>query len=838
MKKFEKKDYFNILILSLIYILVVLLITHGTNLFGSSLDWEYQHWALPEYFRNLFYKTHDLIPDFAFNLGGGQNIYYFAYYGFLNPIILFSYLLPFIPMHIYISVSMIILGIFSTILFYKWLLSHKFDRKICFITSLLFLCAGPLIFHSHRHIMFVDYFLFIIMGLFGVDRYFEKGKGSLLALSVFLMIMTSYFYSVGGLICLTIYGVYVYLTKNDKFDIKDFVKNGFKFAFVIITGIMMSLVLLLPTIYVLKNGRIGDVNAATLLSTLIPKFGLENLLYSPYAVGLTGICVIALFSILILKKKQYLFLSISLLCFILFPVFVFLLNGMLYVDGKALIPFLPLYCFVIAIFLDKVFNKKIDFYQILFMYAITLLLTILFANQDIAVLYILDASFMMVLFYNFYKTENFKKFLIIFSIFIAIICISLNFCDKLVSYEKFNVQNNNEVEEIIKQITKEDKDIYRISVNLNKSGQVVNKVVDIREYLTTLYSSTYNKNYNNFLYREFNNNIAFRNTIITNQMGNNLFEKFMGVKYLITDKNEVSGYNLLFKKGKYFVYKNENTLPIGYASSNIISDKQYSKLKYPYNIETILNNVIVSNARDKELNSKFKKIDLNLEEGIKDNLDISKIDNSYIFKTSKSGKLSLKLKENIGNKLLLIRMKVSNPQTCEIGDTYIEINGIKNKLTCKQWKYFNRNYDYDYTLSNPNGFDTLNFNFSNGVHRIDEVSAYTLDLKDILNDVDEFKMDYDKTIGDKISGEVNVLNDGYFVFSIPYDEGFDIKVDGKKVSYNMVNRGFIGFPITKGLHNIELKFTAPNSTLGKFGSVCGIVIFSFICINDLRKRRK
>jgi len=833
----KRKDYFNILILSLVYILIVLLITHGNNLFGSSLDWEYQHWALPEYFRNLFYKTHDLIPDFAFNLGGGQNIYYFAYYGFLNPIILISYLLPFIPMHIYISSSMIILGILSTILFYKWLLFHKFDRKICFITSLLFLCAGPLIFHSHRHIMFVDYFLFIIMGLFGVDKYFEKGKVSLLVLSVFLMIMTSYFYSVGGLICLTIYGVYVYLKKNDKVDIKAFIKEGVKFAFVIITGIMMSLVLLLPTIYVLKNGRIGDVNTVSLLSTLIPKFGLENLLYSPYAVGLTGICVIALFSLIILKKKHYLFLSISLLCFILFPVFVFLLNGMLYVDGKALIPFLPLYCFVIAIFLDKVFNKKIDFYQILFIYAITLLLAILFAGETIAILYILDASFMMILLYNFYKTGNLKKLLIIFSIFIVAICISLNFCDELVSYEKFNLQNSQEVEEIIKQITKEDKDIYRIVLNLNKSGQVVNKIVDVREYLTTLYSSTYNRNYNNFLYRKFNNNIAFRNTIITNQMGNNLFEKFMGVKYLITDKNEVSGYRLLFKKGKYFVYKNEKTLPIGYASSNIISDKQYSKLKYPYNIEAIMKNVIVSNAKDKELNFKLKKIDLNLEEGIKNNLDISRLDNSYVFKAKENGKLTLNLKENIGNKLLLIRMKVSNPQTCKIGDTYIEINGVKNKLTCKEWKYFNRNYDYDYTLSNPNGFDTLNVKFSNGIHKIDKVESYVVDLNDIQNDIDEFVVDYDKTIGDKIVGNIDVLNDGYFTFSIPYDKGFEIKVDGQKVSYNMVNKGFIGFPIKKGLHNIEVEFVAPNSGAGKLGSICGIVIFVIFCANDLRKRR-
>jgi len=84
---------------------------------------------------------------------------------------------------------------------------------------------------------------------------------------------------------------------------------------------------------------------------------------------------------------------------------------------------------------------------------------------------------------------------------------------------------------------------------------------------------------------------------------------------------------------------------------------------------------------------------------------------------------------------------------------------------------------------------------------------------------------------------MHVLNDGYFTFSIPYDKGFEIKVDGKKVSYNMVNKGFIGFPIKKGLHNIEVEFVAPNSGAGKLGSICGIVIFVIFCANDLRKRR-
>ena len=48
---------------------------------GSRIDWISQHTAIADYFRRRFYSTHNLFPQFAAELGGGQNIYYFAYYG-------------------------------------------------------------------------------------------------------------------------------------------------------------------------------------------------------------------------------------------------------------------------------------------------------------------------------------------------------------------------------------------------------------------------------------------------------------------------------------------------------------------------------------------------------------------------------------------------------------------------------------------------------------------------------------------------------------------------------------------------------------------------------------
>ena len=85
--RFQKEDYYNSIILILLFVLLILLMVDKGYLFGSTTDWDKQHTVFPEYFRSLFLETHDFFPDFAFQIGGGQNIYHFSYYGLFNPII-------------------------------------------------------------------------------------------------------------------------------------------------------------------------------------------------------------------------------------------------------------------------------------------------------------------------------------------------------------------------------------------------------------------------------------------------------------------------------------------------------------------------------------------------------------------------------------------------------------------------------------------------------------------------------------------------------------------------------------------------------------------------------
>ena len=90
-----------------------------------------------------FTKQGTFFPSFAPNIGCGENIYNLSYYGLYSPIILFSYLLPFVKMSTYIQIVSIIGIIASLWIFYIWM-RQKFTDNTAFALSFVFLFSAPL----------------------------------------------------------------------------------------------------------------------------------------------------------------------------------------------------------------------------------------------------------------------------------------------------------------------------------------------------------------------------------------------------------------------------------------------------------------------------------------------------------------------------------------------------------------------------------------------------------------------------------------------------------------------------------------------------------------------
>ncbi len=825
-KKFTKKDYLNITILTLFVIVLVLILTRGKYIYGSTTDWKDQHYILAEYFRNLFYHTGELIPEFALNIGSGQNIFNFAYYGLLNPIILISYLLPFIDMMHYVIISSILIVIISTILFYKWLKNNQMSTNICFLTSFIFVASSPLLFHSHRHIMFMNYMPFLLLGLIGIDKYFKDKKFFLITISTTLMIFTSYYYSVSGIVVLGIYFIYKYLSSNKKFNLKDFCLNLVKFIYFIILGILIAAVLLLPVFSTILTGRNATTKSLNILSLIIPKFDIGYILYNSYGIGLTSIAIISLINILFFKDKAKRFLGCCLSLIFCIPLCLYLLNGTLYINAKVLIPFLPLMCYIISINIKKILEREIPLKKTIISIIILTIISYFMNSKDVFCLFIVDNLIIMtsIIIYT-YKNKKVLFYipLIIVSFLSCIIC---NLDDTLYLKEAYNQEFNKNIDHDIDYLIENDQNFYRINNNLSPLS-TSNKVYNNHHYQTSLYSSTYNGHYNNFYVNIFENEIPYRNSVINGSTNNLLYQMYIGEKYIITRNAPNLGYKLIKDTKDYQIYENTNVLPIGYASDKLLNYDSYKKLSYPYNIESLLNSIVVNSESTSDYVSNIKTYDLSQLETKFYDLEFTKDEKAYHFELERNKTFNIPLDNKLNNKILIISFDMKLSQRCSRGDTYITINGIKNKLTCKSWKYHNNNYTFNYVLSTPN-IDELNIEFSKGEFIIDNIRAYTLDydmIKDLKDSVQPLNIDYENTKGNKIIGDINVKNDGYLILKIPYDKGFEIYIDGYKNELENVNDGFIGTKIKKGEHNIEIIYHTPFLLLGKIISLIGIILF-------------
>lgn len=833
MEKINKKDKINLLVITIIFIGIIIFILRNNTLYGSILDWNTQHSVIPEYFRSLFYRTLNIFPDFALNLGSGQNIYNYSYYGLFNPVIIISYFLPFISMKSYIQISSILLVYSSVILFYYFLRRNKVNENVSLLSSVVFLTASPLLFHSHRHIMFMNYMPFLILALIGVDKYFEKDNSKLLCISTVLIILMSYYYSIPAIISIVIYGVYKYIKLNKKITVKSFFKDGFRFLIPIMIAILISCILLVPTFYAILIGRLpNDINIS-LSDLLVPRINVKYLMYNAYGVGLTSISLLALINLFFDKKRENRFLLICLSSLIIFPIINYLLNGTMYIDAKVLIPFLPLYTLVISYMFDKISTKKIDLRKLVIA-SLAVLFLIYVGKSSYGNYFYIDFIFSLTLIIIATKTNTKYLFKVLTIVLLVIYSCAGNSKDTLVSRKDINSSENVNQEKLIKKIPKG----YDHTTLYNLKLENVNNIYgNLNIYSDYLYSSTGNANYNLFMFDTFEVPMQSRNRLIISANKDLMYLMFSNNRYFIGDNVDITGYKEIDKIGDTKLYENTDVLPFMYVSYNYYSKTDFSKKSFPYNNEILLNNVVVNEKTNNEFKTSIKETFIR-QSDIK-YMDPSIINNGDRITVKKdNSRMLIDIPEVARNKILFVSFNLE-PQSCKVGDLLVNINGNTNKLTCREWKYYNGNTTFNYVISGDTS-NKVEVTFSKGMYKIDNLKIYYMDYNDI-RDINKkvTKVDIDsKTKGDKIYASVETEKDGYFVTTLPYDKGFTIKVDNKKIDYEKVNIAYVGFKISKGKHNIVIEYKAPFKIVGLIMSFIGIIVYILFYHNNLIKNIK
>lgn len=791
------------------------------GVFGSRVDWISQHSVLPDYFRKLFYETGDLFPDFAANIGGGQNIYYFSYYGLYSPVVLVSYLLPFVKMSDYMMLSSVACLAAAVVLFYRWLLRGGLARRICVGSAVFFLLASPMIYQSYNQLMFVNYMPFLCLALLGVEDWAENGRRGKLFAGTFLMIMTSFYFSIGGMFALVLYGAYRYLQTRETVSAKNFCAAGIHFLEPLFLAVLTSGVLLVPTAACLL-GRERTKAGYTLAELLLPQIKVMRLLYSPYGLGLTTLALTVLIASVLIGNWKDRILGGGLTVLLAVPFFGYLLNGGLYMKDKVFLPFLPLVCYLMA----KYFQNFRKLFRVLPYVGTIVLLGVCSAQKqyhDWWMWAVLESVIMLGLaFLAFYKKQ-------IAILAVPVICMQIlvgavvnagsgKVLDRAF-YEKVTDEN---CESVTERIAEEDGTVCRAEqhADAEENAANLNRIHSVEQRISSIYSSSCNQDYQRFRQDTYELEQVFRNHLMQSVSENPLFLDFMGVRYIISEEQpwntslfrEISGMK---------VWENSDAAPICYVTDQVMSASQYGRLSFPYN-QTALAEYAVVEKETKEavLESEVKKVQVELP------AEIRKGDSIRLPEEAQAGTL------------LFLQIQIHNRKSDR--DVELTISGVRNKLSAENHVYYNHNTTFSYVIGIEEGQTDIKIEQVKGEFDIEHVEAYIGKIADQKKETlyqDEVILSEEETAGDRISGNVTVHREGYVVSSIPYDDGFEVLVDGRKVPYERVNTAFLGFKITSGEHHIEIRYRAPGADLGKKISLLGIIGAAAMSIWDRRKRK-
>lgn len=289
-----------------------------------------------------------------------------------------------------------------------------------------------------------------------------------------------------------------------------------------------------------------------------------------------------------------------------------------------------------------------------------------------------------------------------------------------------------------------------------------------------------------------------------------LTDSLFGIKYIYSKYDEELPFNFkhIDKINDINIYKNKYVLPIGFILDTSSLEENYAnKLD---NLNNLTN----------EYGKLFEGIPITTNYDI-DNPNIKMIDNSNfsVTTTDKNETLEFTI-DNISNKNVYIYTKCN--EGCNL-----TINKNDKIITSESYSGY-ISYIGDISLD-----DTIKISYK--IKNICEDKKITIFLGSLNQNV--FESFYEDTLNNSLKNvkykgnqitatfESN-KNDNQLFFTIPFDKGWNIFIDNKKVETKNIKDAFIGINIDEGKHNILLKYTPQEFFLGVYISLIGILILT------------
>lgn len=807
--------------------------------FGSEGDWLSQHVGVAQSLRETMLQTGSILPQYI-HLGGGSSIYDFAYYGLLRPDVLLSCLFPNVEMKYFIAGYAIFGVLLSVCVLFHWLRVYRlYPDKVAFWGAMLFACCACF-YHAHHQIMFVNYMPFLLFALEGVERIIRKEKMGLLAVSLFLIDIHSFYYAPACMVVVGIFAVYCLQEwKMENGEDKSCWHLLWKGVVAVLLSVGMAMVLFLPVgMDILSTSKDGGCFADQ--SVPFIDTSIQGLLYSPYGCGMTLLVFYAL--MLSLTKKRKCFLAASLLAGMLLPVVSLLLNGFLYARAKILIPFTPLLVWVTVDTVWDLWKRE----QRHSLGGILLCLLLCGVSRWKLVIYVDMLILLLWLGLDYGRRGKFVRGKLWFGLLLLMplgvsLCVSGNdsYPSPCLAGWKSSQSSRYIRADDTKQSHFSQEEIGKLATDYRYRTEVIvngfsncNLLANGSLRRTAMYSSVTNAEYARFFYEEMGNAIGTNNRVALVPGQNPCFNYFFGVRYLVAEKQKLpASYRIVKERAGYVLAENDAVLPVCYGVTKVVSRKAYDNLRFPYNMKLLCESTVVDEASQQMTEEGIALEKNKMQQWEPEDFFTGNGEERLRRIGVEGGSVDLPLKHVLQNEILILQLSIDRT-----GGEMVEIavNNIRNKLSAVTAPYPNGNETFTYVLESGKRLDTLSVMAEKGTYRIADIRIYTMEQK-VLRREDICLPRLEEGDSNVIDCSLDMNKEGYLVTSFPYRAGYHLFVDGQVAQICRVNTSFVGARLPAGSHRISLSYTAPGYKTGRTVSSVAWILFigSFV----YRKRK-
>jgi len=284
----------------------------------------------------------------------------------------------------------------------------------------------------------------------------------------------------------------------------------------------------------------------------------------------------------------------------------------------------------------------------------------------------------------------------------------------------------------------------------------------------------------------------------------------------------------VYEDERYVVYKNPNSFPIAFGTNALVTNINFGNNNAVKNQDIILNSM-EGVQKDQESYVEYFK-PLAYGEVETENLvaeDVNKEKGTAIYKREDSSKEAI------------VRYRIT-PQTDSTYYFFVPaaLNSEKEYsvlLNGKWLTHSKRNSQrqlWQFADNAAGKESVIEFRFKTDKVDLSQAGVYRAEVEQIKKVLENRKaqgLQVEKFSNTHIVGSVNITDDSIFMMtSIPYSDGWKVKVDGKYVPTSKAWKSFLSFPITPGQHKVEFVFSQKGSLTGTVITILSVIILYFV----------